>query len=257
VWDDICTVLRRRYPLVEVVLSPTAVQGGEAAPAIIRALKRLYAIRDLDLVILARGGGSIEDLWGFNDEHVVRAVVASPVPIVVGVGHESDITLADFAADRRAPTPSAAAEIAVPDGTQLPSILTRLSERSATATAARLEAARRAVRAEGRALVGLRPDLEAARQRAAELLDRGHRALSADLARRRVAAAGLRDALRALGPMATLERGYAVARRPDGMILRDPGDVAPGDDVEVIVARGAVDARVTGTRPGDIEELLA
>lgn len=257
VWDDICTVLRRRYPLVEVVLSPTAVQGGEAAPAIIRALKRLYAIRDLDLVILARGGGSIEDLWGFNDEHVVRAVVASPVPIVVGVGHESDITLADFAADRRAPTPSAAAEIAVPDGTQLPSILTRLRERSATATAARLEAARRAVRAEGRALVGLRPDLEAARQRAAELLDRGHRALGADLARRRVAAAGLRDALRALGPVATLERGYAVARRSDGMILRDPGEVASGADLEVIVARGAVDARVTRVRPGDIEELLA
>jgi exodeoxyribonuclease VII large subunit len=257
VWDDIRTVLRRRYPLVEVVLSPTAVQGGEAAPAIIRALKRLYAIRDLDLVILARGGGSIEDLWGFNDEQVVRAVVASPVPIVVGVGHESDITLADFAADRRAPTPSAAAEIAVPDGTQLPSILTRLSERSATATAARLEAARRAVRAEGRALVGLRPNLETARQRAAELLDRGHRALSADLSRRRVAAAGLRDALRALGPLATLERGYAVARRPDGMILRDPGDLASGDDLEVIVARGAVDTRVTGVRPGDIEELLA
>lgn len=257
VWDDICTVLRRRYPLVEVVLSPTAVQGGEAAPAIIRALKRLYAIADLDLVILARGGGSIEDLWGFNDEHVVRAVVASPVPIVVGVGHESDITLADFAADRRAPTPSAAAEIAVPDGTQLPSILTRLSERSTTATAARLEAARRAVRAEGRALVGLRPNLEAARQRVAELLDRGHRALGADITRRRVAAAGLRDALRALGPVATLERGYAVARRQDGMILRDPGEVAPGDDLEVIVARGAVDARVTGGRPGDIEELLA
>jgi exodeoxyribonuclease VII large subunit len=175
---------------------------------------------------------------------------------VVGVGHESDITLADFAADRRAPTPSAAAEIAVPDGTQLPTILTRLSERTAFATTARLEAARRAVRGEGRALVGLRPDLEAARQRAAELLDRGHRALGADLERRRLGAAGLRAALRALGPLATLDRGYAVARRPDGIILRDPTDVAVGDGLEVIVARGAVDARVTGVRPGDMEELL-
>ncbi|HUG95240.1 MAG TPA: exodeoxyribonuclease VII large subunit [Pleomorphomonadaceae bacterium] len=256
VWDDICTVLRRRYPLVEVVLSPTAVQGGVSAPAIIRALKRLYSVEGLDLVILARGGGSIEDLWGFNDEHVVRTVAASPVPVVVGVGHESDITLADFAADRRAPTPSAAAEIAVPDGTQLPSILARLSERTALATTARLEAARRAVRGEGRALVGLRPDLEAARQGAAELLDRGHRALGADLERRRLGAAGLRAALRALGPLATLDRGYAVARRPDGMILRDPTDVQVGDGLEVIVARGAVDARVTGVRPGDMEELL-
>jgi len=256
VWDDICTVLRRRYPLVEVVLSPTAVQGGVAAPAIVRALRRLYAVDGLDLVILARGGGSIEDLWGFNAEEVVRTVAASPIPVVVGVGHESDITLADFAADRRAPTPSAAAEIAVPDGTQLPAILARLRERSATATAARLEAARRAVRGEGRALTGLRPDLGAARQRAAELLDRAHRALGADLERRRLAAAGLRDALRALGPAATLDRGYAVARRPDGMILRDPTDVEEGDGLEVIVARGAVDARVTGGRPGDMEELL-
>ena len=257
VWDDICTVLRRRYPLVEVVLSPTAVQGGVSAPAIVRALRRLYAVDGLDLVILARGGGSIEDLWGFNAEEVVRTVAASPIPVVVGVGHESDITLADFAADRRAPTPSAAAEIAVPDGTQLPNILARLSQRSATATAARFEAARRAVRGEGRALTGLRPDLAASRQRAAELLDRAHRALGSDLERRRLAAAGLRDSLRALGPLATLDRGYAVARRPDGMILRDPADVASGDELEIIVARGAVDTRVTGVRPGDMEELLA
>jgi exodeoxyribonuclease VII large subunit len=256
VWDDICTVLRRRYPMVEVVLSPTAVQGGVSAPAIIRALKRLYAVGDLDLVILARGGGSIEDLWGFNDEQVVRTVVASPVPVVVGVGHESDVTLADFAADRRAPTPSAAAEISVPDGTQLPAILNRLGERSAAAMTARLLAASRAVRGEGRALAGLKPDLDAARQRAAELLDRSHRAATTDLERRALAVAGLRDALRALGPVATLERGYAVARREDGMIIRDPADVAAGDGLEVIVARGAVRGRVESTHPGEMEELL-
>ena len=256
VWEDICTVLRRRYPMVELVLSPTAVQGGIAAPAIIRALKRLYAERDLDLVILARGGGSIEDLWGFNDEQVVRTVVAAPVPVVVGVGHESDVTLADFAADRRAPTPSAAAEIAVPDGTQLPAILNRLGERSAAAMSARLVAASRAVRGEGRALAGLQPDLVGARQRAAELLDRSYRAATAGVERRALAVAGLRDAVRALGPVATLERGYAVARRPDGMIVRDPNDVAAGDDLEVIVARGAVRSRVTTVHPGEMEELL-
>jgi exodeoxyribonuclease VII large subunit len=256
VWDDICTVLRRRYPMVEVVLSPTAVQGGVSAPAIIRALKRLYAVGDLDLVILARGGGSIEDLWGFNDEQVVRTVVASPVPVVVGVGHESDVTLADFAADRRAPTPSAAAEISVPDGTQLPAILNRFGERSAAAMTARLLAASRAVRGEGRALAGLKPDLDAARQRAAELLDRSHRAATTDLERRALAVAGLRDALRALGPLATLERGYAVARREDGMIIRDPADVAAGDGLEVIVARGAVRGRVESTHHGEMEELL-
>jgi exodeoxyribonuclease VII large subunit len=256
VWDDICTVLRRRYPMVEVVLSPTAVQGGVSAPAIIRALKRVYAVGGLDLVILARGGGSIEDLWGFNDEQVVRTVVAAPVPVVVGVGHESDVTLADFAADRRAPTPSAAAEISVPDGTQLPAILNRLAERAGTAMQGRLQAGSRAVRGEGRALAALQPDLPGARQRAAELLDRSHRAALADLERRRLASAGLRDALRALGPLATLERGYAVARRADGMIVRDPADVAAGDGLEVVVAGGALDTTVTAVRPGSLEELL-
>jgi exodeoxyribonuclease VII large subunit len=256
VWDDICTVLRRRYPLVEVVLSPSAVQGGVSAPAIIRALKRLYAVPGLDLVILARGGGSIEDLWGFNDEVVVRTVLAAPVPVVVGVGHESDVTLADFAADRRAPTPSAAAEISVPDGTQLPAILNRLGERAGGAVGARLQAGQRTVRGEGRALAALQPDLAGARQRAAELLDRSHRAATADLERRRLGVAALRDALRALGPLATLDRGYAVARRADGMIVRDPAALADGDDLEVIVAQGAVDTRVTARRPGNLEELL-
>ena len=256
VWNDIQNVLRRRYPMVEVVLSPTAVQGGVSAPAIIRALKRLYAIPGLDLVILARGGGSIEDLWGFNDEVVVRTVIAAPVPVVVGVGHESDVTLADFAADRRAPTPSAAAEISVPDGSQLPAILNRLGERATAAATARLQAGTRTLRGEGRALAALRPDLTTARQRAAELLDRSHRAATADLERRRLGVVALHDALRALGPVATLERGYAVARRADGMIVRDPAELAVGDDLEVVVARGAVDTRVTTVRPGNQEELL-
>jgi exodeoxyribonuclease VII large subunit len=256
VWRDINNVLHRRYPLVELVLSPSVVQGSTAAPAIVRALQRLYAQPALDTIILARGGGSLEDLWSFNDERVVRAVADAPVPIIVGVGHESDVTLADFAADLRAPTPSAAAELATPDGTQLATVLGRLRERATSALLGRAAEQRRLLDAELRALVGLAPDIDAARQRTSDLLDRAARALDERLARQRMIVESAHAALRTLSPSATLERGYAVARTADGHILRDPATVAAGDVLQVIVARGSVDTRIERTRADDSEELL-
>jgi exodeoxyribonuclease VII large subunit len=244
VWRDIGNVMRRRWPFAELVLSPTIVQGPTAAGAIVRALQRVYAVEGLDLVILARGGGSLEDLWSFNDEGVVRAIIASPVPVIVGVGHESDVTLADFAADLRAPTPSAAAEQGVPDGTQLPTILDRLRDRASAALLAQLAARRRALDSEGRALGAVSPDAMATRQRSAELLDRAERALTARVERERVALDGRRDALHALGPQATLDRGYAVARLGDGTVVRDPAQAPPGTSLQVIVARGTMETRV-------------
>jgi exodeoxyribonuclease VII large subunit len=256
VWRDIGNVMRRRYPFVELVLSPSLVQGPTAAPAIVRALQRLYAQPDLDLVILARGGGSLEDLWPFNDERVVRCVVAAPIPVVVGVGHESDVTLADFAADVRAPTPSAAAELAVPDGSQLLAVLARLRERASTALLGAAARRRRLLTGEERALAAHAPNLEAARQQAAELVDRGHRALAARIRREEATLNGLQDALRALGPHATLQRGYAVARLGNGEIVRDAEQASIGDGLEVVVAHGSLGTRVERVTPDGGEELL-
>jgi exodeoxyribonuclease VII large subunit len=257
VWRDIVNVLRRRYPLCEVVLSPTLVQGPTAAPAIVRALTRLYADGDLDTILLARGGGSLEDLWSFNDERVVRAVADSPVPIIVGVGHESDVTLSDFAADLRAPTPSAAAELATPDATQLAAILGRLRDRASAALAGWASQRRRLVDAERRALMGLAPDIDAARQRTADLVDRAGRALEDRTERRRMVVVALRERLATLSPAATLERGYAVARTPDRRIVRDASAVDAGSEVEVIVAAGVLRTRVESSHAAGGEELLA
>jgi len=257
VWRDITNILRRRYPMCELILSPTVVQGATSAPAIVRALQRLYAQPELDTIILARGGGSLEDLWGFNDERVVRAVADSPVPIVVGVGHESDVTLADFAADLRAPTPSAAAELATPDGTQFGTIIGRLRDRASSALLGWATQRRRLLDGERRALAALAPDIDAARQRSADLVDRAGRAVDDQLRRRRALLVASTDTLRTLSPAATLERGYAVARTSDGRIVRDAARVSTGDALRVIVARGSLETRVEGTRPDGAEELLS
>lgn len=199
VWKDICHVLGRRWPLARVVLVPAQVQG-EAAPAsLVSAFRRVerYAAERIaaghpddapTVTILARGGGSLEDLWAFNDEAVVRALVAHTVPVVCGVGHEVDVTLADFAADVRAPTPSAAAEVVVPDQAEFVAGTERSRRRLDDAVSGRLRGSIREVSAERRALERLSPvaQLASARERIGLLVDRATRVIGGELAERRL-----------------------------------------------------------------------
>jgi exodeoxyribonuclease VII large subunit len=280
VWRDISHVLARRWPLVRVVLVAAQVQGDSAPASIVTAFRRVARYAEAmhgegrpddapALTILARGGGSMEDLWAFNDERVVRAVVAHPLPVVCGVGHEVDVTLADFAADVRAPTPSAAAEIVVPDRLDMAAALRRAADRLTAATERRLVTAARDLAVERRGLDRVSPAarLAAAREQVGLLFDRGSRAVAARLASERLVltAAGsalprhtaarlaaTRSALDAagaalavLGPNATLERGYAIVRRTaDGGIVRDPAQAPAGSPLRIRVARGEIGATV-------------
>ena len=278
VLHDIRRVIDRRWPLTRLLVSPCQVQGTGAEQSIVRALRRLgrwtdpQSGRAVDLVIVARGGGSLEDLWAFNEEAVVRAIATHPRPIIVGVGHETDVTLSEFAADMRAATPSVAAELAVPDRAAQYQQLRAIGSALATSAERRLRTTRSALEAERRALEAFRPGayLAAEREQTGLLLDRATRALRARLAsdqatlsrngdrlpallRTRTDAARAEltrngAGLDALSPFATLERGYAIVRSGDGRVVVDAATQSPGDSLEVRLASGALDVTVDTVR---------
>jgi exodeoxyribonuclease VII large subunit len=248
--QDILKVLRRRYPLAEVLLAPCQVQGDGAAETVVEALYALYE-QNVDVIIVARGGGSAEDLWTFNEEIVARAAFASPVPLISGVGHETDTTIIDYVADLRAPTPSAAAELVAPDVAELAGAAALLRER--------LDAAIQ------RHVVGAQVDMDGLRQRLAQqspatrlrrdrqALDELARRAGAQLAHsvelRRARLAGAAAQLAALNPHATLGRGYAVVRRAaGGQIVTDPAQVAAGEQLVVTVRGGEIGVRANDER---------
>lgn len=248
--QDILNVLGRRYPLAEVVLSPTQVQGDGAARQIagaITALNEMEGEEAVDVIIVARGGGSIEELWAFNEEVVALAVYASRVPVVSGVGHETDYTIIDYVADLRAPTPSAAAELSTPDSSDLRLAVDEWRRIMVSDMAGRLAVAWDELEGERAQLERLSPIWGVANDRGR--LESLTAALSTHL-RHRLSIEGervrsARSTLGALSPLEILKRGYAIVRDLDtGSVVSEVGDTKPGHRVEVRVVDGAITARV-------------
>jgi exodeoxyribonuclease VII large subunit len=246
--QDILNTLRRRYPLVEVVLAPTPVQGDEAPPKIIAALRDVVRIATPDVIILARGGGSIEDLWAFNDERVARAIAASPVPVITGVGHETDFTIADFVSDVRAPTPTAAAEIATPNQADLRLDLSELNNHLNRLVQGYTGELRWAFKDLHNQLDKNSPvnQIQSASQRIDDLDHRLGAVTNHTLQLARVRLMGLVQHMASLNPRAILERGYAIITDQMGEAIVRVKQVSAGDPLNVQVSDGDFDVHVDG-----------
>ncbi|MHB8927164.1 MAG: exodeoxyribonuclease VII large subunit [Bacillota bacterium] len=254
---DIVKVTTKRFPQAWVTIVPTSVQGNQAPADIVRAIRLANRLESVDVIILARGGGSIEELWAFNDEAVARAVGDSPVPVVTGIGHETDTTIADFCADRRAATPSNAAEIVFPDRRELDSRLRILRSHLRSGLRSHLEAKRRVLERLSQRSVLRRPQdrLDRAREdvarRLRQLLQSSRHVLDFKRADRDHVVARLD----ALSPLATLARGYSICRTlPDGRVVRNVGELTRDERVEVILFRGEAICRVEDLRDGGDRE---
>ncbi len=249
---DVLEVSGARWPSLPLLVAPARVQGEGADLEILSAMQLLASRPEIDVILLVRGGGSIEDLWPFNSEVLARAIARCPVPVVAGVGHETDVTIADLAADARAPTPSAAAALAVPDRRALQERLLRDERRLAIAIEAQIARASGRVASRVDALRHLSPAarLAAWRARLARSGDRLRTVLAAQLADGRTRLAIAAGQLDSLSPLAVLARGYAIARRlDDGRIVRRASDVARGDALAVRLAEGSVEVLVTALLP--------
>jgi exodeoxyribonuclease VII large subunit len=267
---DVLTTLARRNPSVPVFVYPVPVQGRGAAERIAQMLAMAGRRAECDVLLLVRGGGSIEDLWQFNEAAVAYAIRASRIPVVVGVGHETDVTIADFAADRRAPTPTAAAELAVPPRAELLARVHELARRASRETRRRVETAAQSVDALARRLVHPAERLRAMRTLLAQLgarlgaaagwrLDGARHALAAltprlaaaNARRREIAAARVAELharLAVLDPQAVLARGYSITRRASGEVLRDAARVIEGERLQTTLARGTIESEVSRRR---------
>ena len=265
---DVVSVLGRRFPAVPVVVYPAAVQGDAAPGELIEALATAVRRDECDVLIIGRGGGSLEDLWAFNDEHLARAIADCPIPVVSAVGHEVDFTIADFVADVRAPTPSGAAEIVVPDQQDwlrrinaLAARLARVGERTVEDRAQQVDwFSGRIVKAIRQQILSQRHDVQILRgelvqlspavsvqrsiARLASLRQRLGSGVHESLSNLNHRVALLGRALHSVSPLATLDRGYAIVLDPDGKAMTDAATVSPGDEVRARLSKGELVANV-------------
>ncbi|MFY8104509.1 MAG: exodeoxyribonuclease VII large subunit [Ramlibacter sp.] len=271
---DVATALRRRLPHVPVVLAPAAVQGAQAPGELVAALESLYALAAagrIDTILLVRGGGSLEDLWAFNDEALARTIVRSPVPLVCGVGHETDFTIADFCADLRAPTPTAAAELVAPARESWLGGLEELQARLQRAARRRLDGAAQRLDAGGARLGRPSGRIHTQHQRLERQAQQLRHALRSRLAREQGALQAALQAMRraplapvgrcvqrleraggrlqGLDPRRVLERGYALLTQADGTVLARAAQAQPGQSVQARLADGRVDLTVVASSP--------
>lgn len=243
--QDMLNTLRRRYPVVRVSVSPAQVQGDEAPASILRALAILYVAKP-DVILVARGGGSLEDLWAFNDEHVVRAIANSPIPIITGIGHETDFTLADFAADLRAPTPTAAAELATPT---LDLLRSEVAEHMAVLDSyfSELIAANRTqLTAHQRSLeyLSLWKQIQDNRQRLDHAMAQLSRTTATMLRLNKASFSSRADRLSGLNPNAILKRGYTLVHAANGQLLTSAHQINPPQPITITWHDGTASADI-------------
>ena len=245
-FQDICEQLRKRYPLAEVLLHPSLVQGDGAAREIADAMQAMNQRDNIDVLIVGRGGGSIEDLWAFNEERVARAIFDSTIPVVSAVGHETDYTISDMVADHRAPTPSAAIEHIVPDQDELFAQLDSYDARLRTIIQNQLNSHETRIQElQTRLAPAQRKDAIYQLYQTVDTLDVACRsAVGRSLADNENRLHALGQRLNALSPLATLKRGYSISRRTDGEVLTAAEQVSVGDRIEVQLVDGHLACRV-------------
>ena len=249
VWQDIQTVIKRRFPLTEIYFAPAAVQGIHATVSLNEALETINLVDDLDLIILARGGGSLEDLDAFNEESIARTVFASKAPVISAIGHETDQTIVDLVSDVRAPTPSAAAEIAVPNVTDLKSNILSYNHRVFTGLMEHVKLSRmNLLQLKERSLRG-KPDFIKFKQGIDDLTENIRRILDYDFKTKFESTSSLKLRLNSLSPVATMKRGYSIVENSEnGTVVTNAQGLSKNDEIKVKLYKGQFSAKITSTQ---------